>query len=1761
MATSQQHDGLLGGAAIAAATARANQGDTRRAVGMQSPSAPGNKVHVSQWSSSDLGGVSMAELLLAEGLGQTAAEHADGHRSWSTTAGGDAAHGSDDGDDDDNGIAPHNSNPGPESTLFAPGACVAAVSSSFQRLTTALAQQADASSTVATASAPSAPGQGLAYRHTSNRSTGHSSTSSAASTAPAPPFSQWALTMFASLRGQDARLQALRAYLRHMGGAAPLSLLRDDPRTLATFQSQLEATLRSCTSSTTAVTSPPSSTAPVKGRLQQQLTTASLAAMLSTALHCGDVGTLITALERMLTLPSTKPLTPLQWSARHVDALAQSCSIAVPVSDPACSAAWLHAPPPPLTADANPELSDKRRLVAAASATDGRFLYIHNAQGLAKIGTGHHGTVRGRVYAFREGYRADATGVSLLFVSKSRTAPAASHATAANQSATGAGAGAGEGAGTSSSSTSDATTSTAAPLEVLTGSVNEDAGMLLFSCDSIHLEGALAIVVNPETLQEDGDSVDLPLAVVAEHKSSHAAAPDGSSAGPTAGSSRSSGRGGSAMADLEAHEDIDNEDDDTVMARVLALSRLDDGDGDSASEPDFHHRDDDDAHGGLPGHRVYTSVCSDGRFLYGIRTVHKRQQGRSWGSPTHHYHHHQQQQQHSHAAGSSLLGSLVRGGSNSTSNSSSGTADAVQTSTVVDVMDAFEDPAEVVGCWSLPSDWQRSPPGQPRFAVTFTVPPSDLLLSTTRPMVVTGFSGSSSAAPGPAQADGRIRAGQTLVAVNGRLVAGLSPPAVAALMAAPFAANAEEAKANAAMHEMADDSKADDMEQDHKSKDDDDDGDEASAPSSDARARDRPRRVLTLEFSHPSTAAADDPRRQWAWYCVDGQLVALCSLPHDGSGGGADGSGGGGAASTSAPSSSAAPSAAALGATRLFRFPPSSILQPPPSSTATSPSGGAASATTAATSASPVARVFRPVRAASGRTRYECRGDWPLAAVCLQAGRRSAASLLAGLEPCVEPRPAAFNVDHTSVTCDACGQFPLHGPRYKDHNQFDFDLCHGCYSAGAADLSHRFQLMESQHAVTAILPPRTANVARAGTFARANLPSAACYDAVNDKLLFYFAGTREVQLWDNAGVPTRFGARATPPVPEASAAASSLDLRPRQLAARLLACFAKLARVYLANSSVAALPQAVLQDRQASSPAVASAAPDAAAASGDDAVPLPAGWRPLAVPGLAQPVYHNAETGEVQQVIETEAHVVTRMPLPVYTSRQAAGKPLCTIPAGSTHTVVARCGDWLRVAAFPEAATAAEAALQTAERDQASGAEASRNPLAMLVSQADSARRLDLEALLALRSAIDSGRAHGRRSLVAGSASGATGPRTDLGGAEDVAGVVASLWVHAPPLALAPSATPPQHTLPTALAGEAAPDGDEADAEAGDGGEGEGEAPLTVGTQYGSGCAVWSGSALSLVGARIEVLWARNRWFQGVVADYNDGQHFVCYDDGDRRWYNMPDKTFRIVGLPPATAGDAGAAGSGEAGGNGTPASAVLAGGGHGDGDASPEATTGAGEAAVAAATGVEDGASLGSSGDSGDAALLPLLPRQPTPMMVPFCINVQPEAAPRTFSALLSLMAVLRGKLQAAVGRPVGAREGPVLWTQLLLHCMRLVRVNLRALVDSDALQDESAAAGEGATAATDATPAATTGLAALAASGDGHADGKPYRSTLWLFDRGIDAVKAGRLLEAIELFKQCARRRTRDHSSAYNLACCYSLLGDVDMGLWWLRKAVRCG
>jgi hypothetical protein len=75
---------------------------------------------------------------------------------------------------------------------------------------------------------------------------------------------------------------------------------------------------------------------------------------------------------------------------------------------------------------------------------------------------------------------------------------------------------------------------------------------------------------------------------------------------------------------------------------------------------------------------------------------------------------------------------------------------------------------------------------------------------------------------------------------------------------------------------------------------------------------------------------------------------------------------------------------------------------------------------------------------------------------------------------------------------------------------------------------------------------------------------------------------------------------------------------------------------------------------------------------------------------------------------------------------------------------------------------------------------------------------------------------------------------------------------------------------------------------------------------------MWSGAAEDILGCRIAVLWGGDKWFEGVVAETQDGQHFVAYDDGDRRWYRLADKTFRVVAVPPAAAAAAAATNAGE---------------------------------------------------------------------------------------------------------------------------------------------------------------------------------------------------------------------------------------------------------
>ena len=53
----------------------------------------------------------------------------------------------------------------------------------------------------------------------------------------------------------------------------------------------------------------------------------------------------------------------------------------------------------------------------------------------------------------------------------------------------------------------------------------------------------------------------------------------------------------------------------------------------------------------------------------------------------------------------------------------------------------------------------------------------------------------------------------------------------------------------------------------------------------------------------------------------------------------------------------------------------------------------------------------------------------------------------------------------------------------------------------------------------------------------------------------------------------------------------------------------------------------------------------------------------------------------------------------------------------------------------------------------------------------------------------------------------------------------------------------------------------------------------------------------SLLGCRISVMWAHNRWYEGTVTQYDlvTGKHCVLYDDGEEKWYQMCSKTFYIT--------------------------------------------------------------------------------------------------------------------------------------------------------------------------------------------------------------------------------------------------------------------------
>lgn len=57
-----------------------------------------------------------------------------------------------------------------------------------------------------------------------------------------------------------------------------------------------------------------------------------------------------------------------------------------------------------------------------------------------------------------------------------------------------------------------------------------------------------------------------------------------------------------------------------------------------------------------------------------------------------------------------------------------------------------------------------------------------------------------------------------------------------------------------------------------------------------------------------------------------------------------------------------------------------------------------------------------------------------------------------------------------------------------------------------------------------------------------------------------------------------------------------------------------------------------------------------------------------------------------------------------------------------------------------------------------------------------------------------------------------------------------------------------------------------------------------------------------LVGKRVRVKWAKDKWYEGTVQQFNEDtyEHFVAYDDGDKRSYHMSEKLFYVVSLTPS---------------------------------------------------------------------------------------------------------------------------------------------------------------------------------------------------------------------------------------------------------------------
>ena len=503
---------------------------------------------------------------------------------------------------------------------------------------------------------------------------------------------------------------------------------------------------------------------------------------------------------------------------------------------------------------------------------------------------------------------------------------------------------------------------------------------------------------------------------------------------------------------------------------------------------------------------------------------------------------------------------------------------------VVDVMDPFSSPPRLIETRTLPRNAFQQPSVDDVVEVTLSQYPQGLALAPgsgglviteighTSPAVAEAESAVTSLAQGglcAAAFDPRLAPGGILIAVNGKRVKGMPPQAVLALVRSALQPQSKLPSDTGSADSLRSESKEAHHEEDSK-----EDGPSTATASPAAvtlrialspaqRARPTPASRTTTGRGASGASAAvaaggGESRRASRRRVLESSIMWLRSHMNSA---GLGNFGGGDNDDAAAPTVAPAFGPMELPSSCVYATGSQLVALRGGDVTAPATRGGVSSKAKASSPTALVCDVHRGVGARHGT--YRLTGRFPIAPLCSDAATASSDQVLRD----VTPRPT-FRVSeacHIGVTCDMCGMSPIYGPRFKDLDHYDYDLCHACYTTDLGDVSHSFQLIEKPGERTAVLPARDQQTADEVAFSRATVPSGATYDPVLDCVWLFFAGTGEVQRWRNAAPlqasPGDGASTAVRPVPRPA----------RALALDIVHALGRVARAYLSGAAQPAL--------------------------------------------------------------------------------------------------------------------------------------------------------------------------------------------------------------------------------------------------------------------------------------------------------------------------------------------------------------------------------------------------------------------------------------------------------------------------------------------------------------------------------------------------------------------------------------------------------------